>query len=275
MRVERFAVCFFKLTYFLGSTSAGFYLFWNREWFPSILGGQAESFRPLYEAYPFVPITDGVILYYMCQLAYHTHSLVYQFAKSKRNDFLEMIIHHVCAIFLVLFSYFNGFHRVGCAVYFLHDLADVWAYAVKSTVDTDYIALVLSCYFSLLGSWGYLRLYALPLMTLNLPVFWDCLATSTVYQYAPNLGNIFSIQVAMLYILIALHYMWYGLFLQIGYTFFCKGIKEDTQAKIVVTEEEERVCKGEEEQKDGDKEPSKQKTAGLGELRQRLQQNVN
>lgn len=164
-------------------------------------------------------------------------------------------------------------------MFWLHDVADVWVYASKASIDTDHVLVMLSSYFILLGSWGYLRLYAFPRALLQMPVFWEGVAMSKAYQFSPNVVNtsIHNIQVAMLWMLIVLHYMWYGMFVQIGYAFFAKGVKEDTQAKIMVEslEGEAQGEKDHNDSKDCNSEPVKQNTPQISELRKRLQQIVN
>lgn len=51
--------------------------------------------------------------YYMIQLSYHFHSLIWQLTQRSRNDLAEMVLHHICAVFLVGFSYCANFTRSG------------------------------------------------------------------------------------------------------------------------------------------------------------------
>jgi len=100
--------------------------------------------------------------YYLVQFAYHFHSLIFQLFLAHRNDFVEMVLHHTCAIFLVGFSYSMNFLRVGSLVLFVHDTCDIISFLVKAVVDTNYTIAVVISYFLLLLSWGYMRLFVLP-----------------------------------------------------------------------------------------------------------------
>ena len=57
---------------------------------------------------PYHVVPEDVRLYYMISLAYHTHSLIFHVSGERRNDFMEMILHHTCTIFLMSFSYVFG-----------------------------------------------------------------------------------------------------------------------------------------------------------------------
>jgi hypothetical protein len=72
-------------------------------------------------------------LYYMVQMSYHSHSLLWQLTMTARNDFVEMVLHHCCALFLVGFSYSANFMRIGVLVLVVHDVGDVVGYAIKVT----------------------------------------------------------------------------------------------------------------------------------------------
>ena len=113
----------------------------------------------------------------------------------------QMTLHHVCAISLVLFSYYNNYGaafpfpfpllpshtqtdllccavlccavwlvravKIGSLVLFVHDIADVVGYAIKMSVDTQYTKVTLTLYAMLLVVWGFTRLYVFPFYILG------------------------------------------------------------------------------------------------------------
>ena len=58
--------------------------------------------------------------------------------------------------------YLINFIRIGTLVLFVHDVPDIFAYAIKFVVDTGNAPLILTFYFALLAVWGYVRLFVFP-----------------------------------------------------------------------------------------------------------------
>jgi len=182
-----------------------------------------------FKGYPFHPAHQDMRLYYIIQLAYHSHSLlVHLWTGRDRNDFVEMALHHFCAMFLVGFSYYNNFIKIGAVVLFVHDIADVVGYAVKCAVDTNYTALTLSIYVTLLASWGYTRLYVFPFFVLRTIMIEG---KALIPQEHYNRAGYWCFE-WMLSILQILHVYWYGLFILMGIAFLSTGKTEDIQHKV-------------------------------------------
>jgi hypothetical protein len=233
-RVERFATVCFKFLYFLIITTWGYILLKDQSWFPPILGGSGDV-QHAWDDFPCPPVLHGLTAYYMIELAYHVQSLVYHLFMPHRNDFLEMTLHHSCAIFLVLFSHYHGYVRIGSLVLFIHDVADILSYAIKAVVDTEYTKVTLGIYAGLLVVWGVTRLYVFPFYILR-----------TILYDGPHLipaehfnRSGYRYLEGMLYILQCLHIYWYFLFLIIGYQFTQTGKTVDLQQKAGVASEYE------------------------------------
>jgi hypothetical protein len=61
----------------------------------------------------------------MGTMGYHIGSILnHCFANEKSNDFLEMMLHHLCTIYLYGFSYMTN-TLIGAVVALIHDLPDV------------------------------------------------------------------------------------------------------------------------------------------------------
>eukprot|EP01083_Nonionella_stella_P073232 197851_1 len=146
----------------------------------------------------------------MLQMAYHVHSLAFQTIMKHRQDYAEMMLHHLCAVFLLAMSYLYNYMPIGIVVLFLHDVGDINGYLVKMSVDTPFSALTYSIYAMLLVSWGYTRLWIFP--------------TSVI---AACFGEIHKLAVpvicAFLVVLQLLHVYWYYLFLKMGYSSLVLG----------------------------------------------------
>jgi hypothetical protein len=90
-RLDRFAVCCFKFLYFVVITAIGWYVMKDEDWFPPVLGGSGATVN-CYKGFPFHQVSQTIRIYYMTQLGYHTHSLLFLvFFSTPRNDYTEMV----------------------------------------------------------------------------------------------------------------------------------------------------------------------------------------
>ncbi|CAH0489250.1 unnamed protein product [Peronospora farinosa] len=234
-RVDRFANVLFKFTYFSAITGAGYYIMRDEKWFPSVLGGNGS----IGEAHLIMdnPPKFALKYYYFVQLGYHFHSLLFMvFFSPIRNDFIEMLLHHLVTIILIGGSYLANYCVMGALITFTHDIGDVTGYAIKSVVDTGNTPLIVVMYFVLLLSWGYTRLYVYPFHLIYNAIFVIPEANPHVVGIFLYPGN------ALLCMLMVLHIYWYGLFLVMGYTLIRKGQVEDIQNKCADLEEEEETA---------------------------------
>jgi len=224
-RVDRFRIVFFKFLYFAFSSFIGYRSLKDAEWLPPSLGGNGTT-AACWTGYPFGPYSEEVKLYYIMSLGYHLHSFAFHFFLPHRNDFLEMLLHHLIAIFLVCFSFMCNMVRAGSLVLLVHDLADLPGYAVKSSADTRNTGLTLTLYITLLLVWGYCRLYVFPI-----DIIWSGMFESAVSgATGAELPRLFMI--GMLYILQLLHIFWYYLFIKMGFHFLTRGETQDLQNSI-------------------------------------------
>lgn len=230
-RVDRFSICAFKFTYFVTIVSWGYVLLKDTHFFPSELGGKGD-FHTAMAHFPVDPnsfdFSEGIIAYYMCQLAYHFHSLLFQFSMHARNDLLEMLLHHSCTVFLLGFSYACNFTKIGLVIVFLHDVGDIFSYLVKCFADSAHKKTTFVIFLGVLASWGYTRLFLFPQIIyylLFLPQYHPECKADQLY-----LVNFFSFQLSLLQIL---HFYWYSLFLFMGYRFLTTGSTKDVQNQIV------------------------------------------
>jgi hypothetical protein len=137
-----FSLCYlvvvvYRFIYFVCFSAYGASVLLDKPWLPTQLGGTGDSSN-LWVDHPFTYIDPDVKQYYLLSLSYHAHSLVFHVFTIHRNDFVEMTLHHTCAILLVVYSYYANYIRVGVLVLFLHDLADVVSdYVLYITLTTN------------------------------------------------------------------------------------------------------------------------------------------
>jgi ceramide synthetase len=146
--------------------------------------------------------------------------IVFQLQYYRRNDFTEMMIHHIATIILIASSYGNHVRQIGACIMFLHDIADFPGAMTKMFVDTPYVSMCLIGYVSLLILWAWTRLYVFPAQIIK----------SVLYEL-PN-WNVSVGSAFFLIVLFCLHVYWYTLFLSMGYSFLVTGETKDTQENV-------------------------------------------
>ncbi|KAI9920038.1 hypothetical protein PsorP6_015364 [Peronosclerospora sorghi] len=224
-RVSRFATMVFKFLFFVCISIAGFYVMRDEPWFIPALGGKGELVNVL-DALPYPP-SNSLKYYFMVQLGYHLHSLLFMlFFSPIRNDFVEMLLHHLVTLILIGGSYLANYTTFGALVVFAHDLGDIVGYAIKAIVDTGCRPLLVLVYGALLVSWAYTRLYVFPYRLVYI-------GRVTLQEVQPDFNVVYTeTMIITLSLLIVLHVYWYFLFLVMGYVLVSKGVAEDIQQKV-------------------------------------------
>lgn len=124
---------FYCSSYFSAITGAGYFVMRDEKWFPSVLGGNGS----IHEAHLMMHDAPRSALkyYYFVQLGYHFHSLVFMvFFAPIRNDFIEMLLHHLVTIILIGGSYLANYCAMGALVAFTHDIGDVTGCKIAARV---------------------------------------------------------------------------------------------------------------------------------------------
>jgi ceramide synthetase len=168
-------------------------------------------------------------MYYQISMGYHLHSFVFHtFFTKRRNDFVEMLLHHLCTLYLIWFSYSFNQLRSGSLIILLHDISDIPGHMVRIFVDSSYKEMTYISYALLLLLWGYFRLYVFPFVVLR-SVLIDTTLFNPDGRPVPMEIEMFLL---MLVILVILHSYWYGLFIKMGFTAKKTGKTEDIVGKI-------------------------------------------
>lgn len=197
-RRERGGVVLFKLLYFLIVTLWGYSILVDASWFHNVKDCWEVLDRN----------DDELLWYYYLQFAYHLHSLIFTLL-IPREDFFEMLVHHLTACILIHFSFVNIMTRIGSLVLFVHDVGDVVGYSIKLIVDSRLKFLVIINYILLLLVWAYSRLYIFPSVILYSIIY------DTGSIHIPGLRPFF----ALLSVLLLLHIYWYYMFIRMGLLF--------------------------------------------------------
>ena len=120
---QRFLLYYIK-SYFVCITLVGFKVMHNEPWFPAALGGKGEILKSVNTFSQ--PPSSALKYYFLVQLGYHLHSLLFMvFLSPIRSDFIEMLLHHVATIILIAGSFLTNYMAYGAIVVFTHDIGDV------------------------------------------------------------------------------------------------------------------------------------------------------
>lgn len=105
----------------------------------------------------------GLQEYILVTSGYHVAGFfMHIFSTHKRNDFVEMVLHHVCAVYLFGGLYLLNCWEVGAVIAFLHDIADIFVNIVKFAGETVYDKCAVFCMVMIMIVWGHTRLITLP-----------------------------------------------------------------------------------------------------------------
>eukprot|EP00494_Astrolonche_serrata_P028152 UN28417 len=62
--------------------------------------------------------------YYLIEFGWYFHRAITSPLSYKREDYKEMLFHHIITTLLIAVSYITQFHKIGTMVMFLHDVPD-------------------------------------------------------------------------------------------------------------------------------------------------------
>lgn len=163
----------FKCLYYISTCIVGYLILSQLDYFPTSLGGYGQMtkmFDPGFPNHYFHWKPEYFNIYYLGQLAYCITDLIWLlFIYEAQTDFLLMLLHHTCTISLISFSYLTNHSNIGCIVLFLHDLADIFVYIIRITINSNLKSIysILLCVV-LIIVYIYTRLYVFMELILNI-----------------------------------------------------------------------------------------------------------
>ena len=120
--------------------------------------------------YPSVPHVPYLREFYAFQFTHHFYSLFYHVRTRKiQSKFYEMLLHHLFAIYLLIFSYLTNFVLFGILVLMAHDGSDIGLILSRGYNEYKYKnKILLYTIFGIsLANWIFQRLYFLPFFIIN------------------------------------------------------------------------------------------------------------
>lgn len=102
IQVDKMAQYTIKSMYYIGSTYWNLHVSFGKPWLPKSLGGAGTETHFAHD--PYSP-NQELRMYLLVTMGYHLASLIITAFKYKSTDFFEMMLHHVCTIYLYGGSY--------------------------------------------------------------------------------------------------------------------------------------------------------------------------
>lgn len=99
---------------------------------------------------------------------YHLGSLITHFLEDRRNDFVEMALHHTVTIYLFSGCYLMNSMEIGAVIAFLHDMADITTPLCKGFGESKYKTATIVVFFMNMVVWAYTRLVVFPWIIYNI-----------------------------------------------------------------------------------------------------------
>lgn len=144
------------------------------------------------------------------------------FFKARKNDFIEMALHHIVTIYLFSGCYLLNFWEIGTVIAFLHDIADITTNIVKGLAESKFKNATGVVFVIHMALWFYTRIVILPLM------IYHCYIDFNVEEKL-----LMPIFCYLLFCMYCLHCYWFSMFITLLNKFVSSGSTEDTQSKTV------------------------------------------
>ena len=135
MKSKKAAQCIYKAVYFSLSIFWGYFIMKNQNFLPQAMLGSGE-FKKGYDDFPYANHAPYLKEYFLITMGYHVGSLIIHFIGTRRNDFIEMGLHHILCLYLFGGAYLYNFLEICCIIAFLHDIADVTLNIAKALGET-------------------------------------------------------------------------------------------------------------------------------------------
>lgn len=141
LNIYRNKICttIFKIGFYSFSTIYGYYHFAHEDYFPTNLLGAGQYKNIWAKGYPhyfYYNRSDAFNFYYQINLSFVIFDFYLLLSLPLQNDFLFMLIHHICTLSLVIFSFLTNYSYLGIVIYYLHYFGDIFVYLARLSVQT-------------------------------------------------------------------------------------------------------------------------------------------
>lgn len=230
LRSSKGAFCVYKAFYFMTVTSWGYYVLKDQYYLPVSLGGKGVFIDSLKE-FPFAKHAPQLKEYLLVTQGYHVGGLFTHFFTARKNDFVEMALHHIVAFYLFSGCYLCNCWEVGAVIAFLHDIADITTNTVKALAESKFKTATAIVFVTHMCIWFYTRNCLLPWM-----IYQILIAKGENVDFAgePIIRPFFAYLLGCMFLL---HCYWFNMFIITLNKYISSGSTEDTQNRTQVVQE--------------------------------------
>jgi hypothetical protein len=209
----------YKALYFLFATGWGYYVLKDQYYLPWYLGGSGDENRG-FEEHPYPVHCHGLKEYSLITMGYHVGGLITHFFSTRKNDFIEMGLHHIVALYLFGGFYLFNVWELGASIAFLHDIADITTNIVKALSESRDKIFVGIFFVLHMCIWFFTRNLCLPYLIYK------------IYTLDPPIPNDINFPVMpffcwLLFCMFALHCYWFSMFVVLLRKYIKVGATED------------------------------------------------
>lgn len=164
LRVEKMVNSFHKVIYFSFAATWGYITLKDSPCLPWSLGGSGDYAICITNKYfPFAERSNNNLAeYILVTSGFHLSNFASHFSSTKKNDFIEMGLHHIVAMSLFGGLYFFNAWEPGAVIAFLHDIADVPIALSRGLGETRFKIVTVSIFLCAMAIWFWTRLITLP-----------------------------------------------------------------------------------------------------------------
>ena len=137
----------YKVVFYTGITIFGYFVLGNLPYFPKWMGGRGFTpamFLPGFPQSYFHEKPPLFNFYYNLSLAYFVCDFIFLFISERQSDFINMLLHHICTISLIIFSFITNYSNIGSLVIFCHMESDILLHATRFLLQTDQSILLIT-----------------------------------------------------------------------------------------------------------------------------------
>ena len=182
-----------------------------------------------FKGVPYHPHPPQLKMYLLVTMGYHVGGFVTHFFAARKNDFLEMTLHHIVAIYLFGGCYVLNMLNIGSVIAFLHDIADITTNMTKTLTETNYTKCTAVVFITHMCVWFYTRNLVYPYLIYRI-------AISDIQLYVPGWAQ-YVVKPYYLWLLSCmffLHCYWFLLFCKMLKRYTTSGSTEDQQNRTEV-----------------------------------------
>ena len=131
---------------------------------PWYLFGRGEI-ENMYKNHPLNEFPDSMKYYFLCTLGYYiSKSFEDLLMREKRNDIVEMLLHHILTIELYVGSYMCNYMAVGSLIILSLDWTQIFVGFSRGFTETKLKNFTTVSGFGMWFSWIYFRIFAYPMV---------------------------------------------------------------------------------------------------------------